>query len=112
LPEVLRFNSRSKSLNEHLKGYLMRYRLSERFDEYFIIRICNQEKDRPYVYLFRDGVGNIRNIYLQDNIHEWMIFYSISYTIFSSVSSNGYSADWNIEIPDERMAMLFKLTWI
>lgn len=51
--------------------------------------------------------------YLKQEIHDWLVSYKISYSLKYRVHKKFKIVDmWGIDIPDENMAMLFKLTWI
>jgi len=65
---------------------------------------CGIHRGRPYVRLWDD----LCTIYvLQDPMHQWLedrdVFYGMDIDLISGNS--------HVDIPDQRAAMLFKLTW-
>ena len=69
--------------------------------------------DRPYYFLSEGKtlLGNPTYYYLKKEMHEWLESYDIQYEIYPTILVDESFTEWNIEILDERIAILFKLTW-
>jgi hypothetical protein len=86
----------------------------EQFYRFFIFLKEKEYNRTCYSLNLRSGIFGF--YYLKEEIHIWLEYFQVSYSIFPKVIKDEiffrlYS-EWNIEIPDERMAMLFKLTWL
>jgi hypothetical protein len=85
----------------------------EIFDRYFQVLI--EKIDRPY-----SQVGKLSLFrYLKEEIHNWLVDHNTEYSIGKTYYSNGKMAkdwfaikEWFIDIENDNIAMLFKLTWL
>jgi hypothetical protein len=75
-------------------------------------KVSNELKQRPVLaeLWFLDNWKR----YINNEIHNWLVFYKIKYSLFMIVKDEHTDFEekqWGIDISDVEKAMLFKLTW-